>query len=366
MTSRLPCYLGIAILSCNAAFAAAPAPLPQLNPPFNIAQQRAAHGAPNRLMRVTCGKIPKAIVRLDTNSVYDQKDKTRSNIDSKAQKQYLAMIQPVRDYISRITKMANAYVQESPPHPEVAMCVMRWIHGWANRKAFSELTTKQAKMGFGPTLSAMALSYMQVQNDPGLPPESHKKIRAWLITLAKQQIAYYEANESSNSSFANHRYWGGLGVAAVGIATGNKKFLSWGIDSARIGIEQITPEGFLPRELARAKKARDYHLYATAPLIMLAEMAAANGVDLYQENDGALHRLVAATVHSVTDPSRLQERAQNQMIPLPDGKVTANRLAWLEIYHSRFASMEHETMLNRYRPLSNSGLGGSTTLLFSK
>lgn len=335
-------------------------------PPFNVEAQRAAHGEPNRLMRVTCPRIPKPILKIDTNSVYEQKDKTRSHIDEEARKLYLKKITPVRDYINRIAKLANAYVEASPAHPELAMCTLRWMRAWAQRDAFSKLTTKQAKMGFGTTLSALALSYAQVKDEPSLGPEAHEQIRKWLDTLAKKQIAYFEAHDSSNSSHANHRYWGGLGVAAVGVALDKKPYLLWGIDSAQIGIDQITEEGILPRELARGQKARDYHIYATAPLVMLAEIAAANGIDLYKENDGALHRLVATTLHALDDPSLFEEKTITQMIRLADEKVMAGRLAWLEIYHSRFPSLENETRLNQMRPTFNSSLGGNTTLLFSK
>ena len=46
--------------------------------------------------------------------------------------------------------------------------------------------------------------------------------------------------------------------------------LDWGVESYRIGACQIDARGALPLELEREKKARDYHLHAVAPLVMIA------------------------------------------------------------------------------------------------
>jgi poly(beta-D-mannuronate) lyase len=46
-------------------------------------------------------------------------------------------------------------------------------------------------------------------------------------------------------------------------------------------VGEIQASGVLMREMARAGMALHYHLYALAPLIMIAELGEANGMDLY-------------------------------------------------------------------------------------
>jgi hypothetical protein len=49
-----------------------------------------------------------------------------------------------------------------------------------------------------------------------------------------------------------------------------------------------------------------YHLYALAPLVLLAEFEEANNLDLYAHANGALHRLVNASIAGLQDPSLLR------------------------------------------------------------
>jgi poly(beta-D-mannuronate) lyase len=163
----------------------------------------------------------------------------------------------------------------------------------------------------------------------------------------------------------NHRYWAGLSATAAGIATGDKQLTDWGIDSARIGLAQITPDGTLPLEVSRGKRARDYHIFAAQPLVATAELARGQGVDLYAENGGALTKLVNRVVDSLDDPSFFEKASGAKQERYPGGDtVPANRIAWLEIHQSRFPSPMAEAVLEEKRPVASSGIGGDMTLLF--
>jgi len=45
------------------------------------------------------------------------------------------------------------------------------------------------------------------------------------------------------------------------------------------GIDEIAADGTLPLEMGRGQRALHYHLFALAPLVTMAELAAANGED---------------------------------------------------------------------------------------
>jgi poly(beta-D-mannuronate) lyase len=105
----------------------------------------------------------------------------------------------------------------------------------------------------------------------------------------------------------NHIYWAGLAVAAAAIANNDHDAGQWAIYTYRMGLANIQADGTLNAEMNRAQMALHYHLYALAPLIMMAELGEANGIDLYSENGGALHRLVKFCVAGLEDPAILQK-----------------------------------------------------------
>ena len=69
------------------------------------------------------------------------------------------------------------------------------------------------------------------------------------------------------------------------------------------GRRDITNDGTLPLEMQRAGRALYYHLYALAPLVMLAELGESNGIDLYAEKHHAIQRLVDRCAAGLQDPS---------------------------------------------------------------
>jgi poly(beta-D-mannuronate) lyase len=94
----------------------------------------------------------------------------------------------------------------------------------------------------------------------------------------------------------NHLYWAGVQLAATAAVTGNHKDLDWAIKAYRNGIGQIAADRTLPLEMSRGERALHYHLYALAPLVLIAEFGEDNGIPLYVENDHALRRLEKTSV----------------------------------------------------------------------
>ena len=304
------------------------------------------------------------VITLETQSKYKQADKSRAAIDENANENYLKAVVPLRAYAKGLVKIANDYVRSNPRNPAAAGCALDWLEHWASANAMSDMRSKQALYNLGQTLGGFALAYLQIRNAPDLPADKKKRVEAWLRALSRQVVNFMDNNHEV-SGRNNHRYWAGLAATAAGIATNDTQLNQWGIDSARIGLSQITPEGTLPLEISRGKRARDYHIYAAEPLIATAELALSRGIDLYAEKDGALKRLVDRVVASLDDPSFFEKASgAKQEAFSDDGIVPPNRIAWLEIYQSRFPSPKIEAVLASRRPLASSGLGGDLTLLF--
>ncbi len=310
-------------------------------------------------------EVPGApVITLETQSKYQQSDTSRATIDESANETYLKAVEPLRAYAKALVKIANDYVRSAPRNPAAAKCTLSWLERWAAANAMTDMRSKQALFNLGQTLGGFALSYLQIRNASGLEEEQKKRVEAWLNTLGKQ-VATFMNNNKEISGRNNHRYWAGLSATAAGIATDDKRLAEWGIGSARIGLAQITPEGTLPLEIDRGKRARDYHILAAEPLVATAELARSQGIDLYAEYNGALQRLVNRVVDSLDDPSFFEKITGTKQEPYPsNGTVPPNRIAWLEIYQSRFPSPRFEAVLVSKRPVASSGLGGDLTLLF--
>jgi poly(beta-D-mannuronate) lyase len=304
------------------------------------------------------------LITLDTQSKYKQDDTHRAAIDEEAEEAYSEAVEPLRIYGRNLVKVSNAYVKSNPKNTAAAACALTWLDTWASANAMTEMRSKQAQFNLGQALGGFALAYLQVRNAPGLADEPKRRVEAWLRTLGRQVMAFMDQN-TATSSRNNHRYWAGLSATAAGVAANDKPLIRWGIDSARIGLAQITPEGILPLELARGKRARDYHIFAAEPLVATAELARSQGVDLYAEHGGALQRLVGRVLGALDDPSFFEKATGAKQEPYPgDGTIPASRIAWLEIYQSRRPSPEAEAVLSEKRPTGSSEIGGNTTLLF--
>lgn len=304
------------------------------------------------------------VITLETQSKYKQTDRSRATIDESANEDYVKTLVPLRAYAKGLVKISNDYVRSNPNNPAAAACALDWLEHWASANAMTDMRSKQAMFNLSQTLGGFALAYLQIRNAPDLREEQKERVESWLRTLGRQ-VVNSKDNNLEVSGRNNHRYWAGLAAAASGIAADDELLVDWGRDSARIGLSQITPEGTLPLEIKRGKRARDYHIYAAEPLVATAELARSRGVDLYAENNGALKRLVDRVVASLDDPTFFEKASGAKQEPFPDnGIVPANRIAWLEIYQSRFPSPRIEAVLTSRRPLASSGLGGDLTLLF--
>ncbi len=310
--------------------------------------------------------VPKPVIEVDLLSVYNQDDESRSTIDPTRKKTYDAAIASIRVFSSNITKYSSNYVQSDGNRLEDAACVLEYMDIWAKADALSIMKTRQSALSTTRILAGTALAYLQVREAISLLKFDTTQIDAWLNRRAAAVIPVYTETGDTRSNKQNHRYWGGLAVAAIGVAIGKTEYLKFGIDSYEVGVSQIQPDGTLPLELARKKRARDYHLHATSPLVMIAELAFANGTDLYSAHDGSIHRLVDFDLRAMKDPAEIEKLTQAKMEAFPkDGAfLRGDRLAWTDAYFARFPEKRATYNLNVKRPLYSSNIGGRVTVLF--
>ena len=146
------------------------------------------------------------------------------------------------------------------------------------------------------------------------------------------------------------------GAPAIGVAADDRKDFNWAMRTYDNGVDQIQPDGALPLEMARGARALHYHLYALAPLVLLAEFGEANRLDLYAHANGAIHRLVNFSVAGLKDPTPFATATGvQQEVPKT---ISGDQIGWAPPYAQRFPNPALEQMIEAAPSLSVYYLGG--------
>jgi len=249
----------------------------------------------------TCPAPPPFSKSLDVEGYYS--DANHSIVDPKKLTAHREATEPLTNLAEWATQAADSY--RTRGSRAGAACVYALLDAAARAHAWSdEMPTSQGSYEQKWLLAAVSVAYLKVRPSGVGTPDQEKAIRKWLGSVADRAVDYIERKKNNPNSDAwnNHRYWAGFAVCAAGIAVGNRNDYEWGIASYKAGVDQILPDGVLPREMARAGRALHYHIYALAPLVMIAELAEANGLDLYGSKEGAIHRLVKLCIAGLQNP----------------------------------------------------------------
>lgn len=328
---------------------------PPLQSPFTATVKRdMQHGAP---ASGPCAPAPP--VQRDVEGVSYYVDAHKSVTDPALFKKNVAQLQPGRDYLAGVTRMSDAAVQGSAADGD---CAFAWLHAWAVAGGFAGTVNHQGEYEREWDLCGLGLAYLKLR-DTGRFADAPGRgdIEAWLARLAR----IVQPISAKEKEFNNHAYWTGLGVAAAGIAANDRSLFDWGIEKFDLGADAVTPDGTLPLEMKRGQRAIHYHFFALTPLVYLAELGEANGLDLYARNGGAIKRLVERSVAGSRDPSWFALRAGATQDIAAGGKLAIDEIAWTEPYGARFGANGFDDILAKYRPLDYPRLGGNLTALYA-
>jgi len=338
-----------------------------LRGPFDVEACRAVVGSAQPEPRGTPA-LEMAPMR-DLNGVSFYVDDHKSVIDPDLREQNQAALRPLRAFVKEVTRLADGWMVSRPADARYADLAAGALARWAAGGALLGAVNRQGAYEREWTLGSLALAYLKIRDAPGVDAAarashaSRTMIDRWLCAVATAvQPPYERAGKTSSAN--NHAYWTGLAVGAAGVACQDRALLDWGIARARIGIAQVGADGLLPLELARERLALHYHVFALAPLVMLAELAAANGVALYDENDHALRRLANRVIGGLAEPAtfeRLTGYPQEQLTTPPH----AADLAWAEPWSARFPDARLAAWLAAARPVIDVRLGGDLTAAFA-
>lgn len=278
-------------------------------------------------------------------------DDAKSVVDEELQAQYAKSVEGFRQAGSEVVALADKY--RATGDAAIPGCVSGLLVAMANDGALSgRMTGAQAYTLRAWMLNAYSIAWLKVRAGLDKDDASRQIVPKWLARLAYDTAKYNDKHKRGH----NLRYWAGLGVMSAGIAANNKKLFDWGVDSYKMGANDIGPDGVLSAEIKRGDRALRYHAFAAAPLVMIAALAKVNNVDLYGENNNALSRLVSFVVANVGDSTIVNQRTGIEQLGLrPD----SGDLAWLHLYSQQFPNTSYITILKRFPRKGNLYLGGA-------
>ena len=303
----------------------------------------------------TCPQIPAVPADLTTDGFYRTDDPTHSIIDPKRMQAYTESSGPPKTAASVIVKEADRF--RTTGSRAAATCTIALLSQMAKSNALAgRMSSGQAYYVQGWLAGAMAIAFLKVRETGLATPQQTGDIAAWLNRLGASTRNWYDAALAKKPDGNNHLYWAGLQLCATAAVANDRKDLDWCFAAYRDGVRQIQPDGTLPLEMARGTRALHYHLYALAPLVLIAEFGEANGVALYPENHDALARLVKTSVGGVANPSLFAQRTGTKQ-EVPE-HLEGDNIAWAPPYLARFPSTVIAGYVAGARSLSSFYLGG--------
>jgi poly(beta-D-mannuronate) lyase len=304
-----------------------------------------------------CPAVPEIAPDLTTDGFYKLGDPTHSIIDPARQEAYQRSSGPVKAAGEQIVTAADAY--RTKGSRAAAECALQHIVAMAQQHSLAgKMSSNQAYYVQGWVAGAVAIAYLKIRDAHLATPEQAKQIADWLVSVGEETRGYFDPRRTKGTSDArnNHLYWAGVELAAIGVAANNRADFDWAVGTYDAGVKQIRPDGTLPLEMARGQRALHYHLYALAPLVMLAEFGEANGLDLYARNDGAIHRLVNVSVAGLADPSPFAKATGvQQEVPK---SVSGDQIGWAPPYVRRFPNAQLSKLIADAKSLRVYYLGG--------
>jgi len=330
-----------------------------LRSPFDVAAARAARGQPAGYF--SCPSAPKGAKDLEFGGYYADRGSGSSVVDKAAEAAYRESTKPIDKFQADLTVMADRYAASQPAEPKFAVCALEWLAEWAAMEAMLGKANDQGgyvrKWGLAP----ISASYLKIRDDASLDAAKKQAVEAWIKRYANIVYRDYDP-EQKESRRNNHVYWAAWSVGLAAVVTDDKKLFDWAMDKARLGLRQVTPEGILPLELGRKARAYHYHVFAAAPLVMVAELGLRNGVDLYKEYDGALRRLVDLVLADFDDDGFFAQKTGVKQDR--SGSSKPSHFPWLEAYYARTGDPAAVKVLAKLRPMRETRVGGELTMYY--
>jgi poly(beta-D-mannuronate) lyase len=265
----------------------------------------------------------------------------------------------------RITAGMNQYVATGN-HAE-AQCALDQLDTWAKAEALTnydphDKDNTQSWYQAEWTLCSAGVTMSVLVNDPALDLAEQKRVALWLNAAVHKLISYEKPGELGN----NHHYWRALAATSIGVVSSDDALFQFGVSVFKQAIGQLDKNGAFPLEMERHERATHYQGFALQPLVVVAELATRQGVNLYafKANDHTLRDAIVFFGRAIDDPSLIKQYT-------PDGQMKgmgADNFAPFVFYTARFGEggLAPSIIDALKKPLAATRIGGSATVLAAK
>ena len=260
----------------------------------------------------------------------------------------------------RITSGMNQWVATG--NQAEAQCALAQLDAWAQAKALTNYDPKAYSQSWYQaewSLASAGVTASVLRQDTALDAAQQDRVAKWLRNAAHQLLSYEKPGELGN----NHHYWRALAAISIGVTSNDNELFRFGVDTFKQAVGQLDDNGAFPLEMARHENAIHYQAFALQPLIMVAEFAERQNVDLYgySEHGRTIRNAVTFLGKAIGDPSVVKQyTSDEQKLHFSSGDV-----AELEFYITRFGHDEMpSSLLDLLRnPATATRVGGNTTVL---
>jgi poly(beta-D-mannuronate) lyase len=221
------------------------------------------------------------------------------------------------------------------------------------------------------------------RNDPTIDAADRSAIDGWLgprVAFATEPLG----GPGNEIDPFNAGYLSRALEMAWGVMTSNNAKFQLGIERFLMGLHQMRADGSFPREVARGACAFRYQAHTIDHMMLLGELAARQGYDLYalSVNGKTLHTAIKFLLDAVENPALMQQYASEDAsncaapaeLPFELSSIVApingvTHAVWLEPYIARFPNHANTPRLYRLlrggltanRPLNHPNWGGNST-----
>ncbi len=299
-------------------------------------------------------------------SKYKGSDSARATLNADAEKEFRSQIKDITDMERGTSKLITQYMRSG--NKGDLDCAMNWLTSWAEAGALESTDYNHTGKSMRKwALGSLSSSYMRLKFSSSRPLASYgeqsREIENWFSTLGSQVVRDW--SDLPLKKINNHSYWAAWSVMSTAVVTNRRDLFDWSVQEFKVAANQVDADGYLPNELKRRQRALSYHNYSLPPLTMIAAFAQVNGVDLRQENNGALQRLANRVMEGVDDQEAFDEKTGNDQ-DMGDLKENS-KFAWLEPYCALYScAPKTQDWKKKMEPFNSFRLGGEVTKVFTR
>ncbi|MEE1896620.1 mannuronate-specific alginate lyase [Metapseudomonas otitidis] len=302
--------------------------------------------------------------KLEFRSKYEGSNQARATLNLTAERAFRDSTADITRMERGVNKMVMAYMRDG--QRAQLECALQWMGSWAQANALQSTEYNHTGKSIRKwALGSLSSAYLRLKFSNSHPlagyTQQSQQIESWFSRLADQTV--HDWSGLPLKKINNHSYWAAWSVMATAVATNRRDLFDWSVAQFRVAASQVDKDGFLPNELKREQRALAYHNYSLPPLAMIAAFAQANGVDLRNENDGALRRLGEKVIAGVDDQEPFDDRTGKDQ-DMEDLEKRA-KFAWLEPWCALYGC-KPETLRwkDSMAPYKTFRLGGDITQVF--